>query len=247
MQTLGLGGESKRFDGWLKSLLWPSVENAWDVDYLGQQGMWICTVVAIVVAVTSLASGNVIAISMGMLISLFYFLGGLGVRQGSWPAAAIILLIFVLGTLIRVAYHELPNVFRILASFVPLSNLRATFLASLRKPVAEGEDRPTRFKEAWSDKVIDQMPARLWPVLETPFIVLSVCMLLLVLVMLAAAIASLMGLRRHVRPRKGPNLLPFCPSPSLTNPTPPPIIQIVPADVSVRVFSCLCPIRRGAP
>ena len=45
MQTLDLSGESKKSDGRLKSLLWPSVDNAWDVDYLGQQGFWICLII----------------------------------------------------------------------------------------------------------------------------------------------------------------------------------------------------------
>jgi len=44
MQTLDLSGERKKSDGRLKSLFWPTVENAWDVDYLGQQGFWICCV-----------------------------------------------------------------------------------------------------------------------------------------------------------------------------------------------------------
>jgi len=38
MQSLNLSGESKKSDGPLKSLFWPTVDNAWDVDYLGQQG-----------------------------------------------------------------------------------------------------------------------------------------------------------------------------------------------------------------
>lgn len=38
MQTLDLSGDAKKSDGRLKSLFWPTVENAWDVDYLGQQG-----------------------------------------------------------------------------------------------------------------------------------------------------------------------------------------------------------------
>ena len=41
MQTLGLTGEDKRSDGRLKSIFWPTVDNAWDVNYLGQQGFWI--------------------------------------------------------------------------------------------------------------------------------------------------------------------------------------------------------------
>ena len=40
MQTLGLSGETKRSDNWLKSIFWPAVENAWDVNYLGCWLQW---------------------------------------------------------------------------------------------------------------------------------------------------------------------------------------------------------------
>lgn len=46
MQTLELSGGSKRSDGVPKSIFRPSVENAWDVDYLGRQGFWICLIIA---------------------------------------------------------------------------------------------------------------------------------------------------------------------------------------------------------
>ena len=42
-----VSGESNRSDGRLKSIFWPTVENAWDVNYLGQQGFWICVIIAV--------------------------------------------------------------------------------------------------------------------------------------------------------------------------------------------------------
>src|SRR5271170_2030060 len=96
MQTLGLASENKRSDGWLKSLLWPSVENAWDVDYLGQQGMWVCTIVAVVSLILALLSANLVIIFIGILYALFFLLGGMGVREGNWPAAALVFVVQVL-------------------------------------------------------------------------------------------------------------------------------------------------------
>ena len=65
MQTLGLSGEAKRSERWLKSIFWPTVENAWDVDYLGRQGFWICLIIAAFQIVVSLVTGNPIMIATG--------------------------------------------------------------------------------------------------------------------------------------------------------------------------------------
>jgi hypothetical protein len=197
MQTLGLASESKRSDGWLKSLLWPRVENAWDVDYLGQQGMWICTLVAVSSLIMSFATANVLVIAIGVLAALFYLIGGMGVRQANWPAAAMVFALYVLGAIVQIAGGQVPNIFRIIFTFVLLSNLRAAFLASQWKPLAEGEDRPTRFSETLADKFIDQMPAKLWPILQIPFLILGIALLLFSLLFLGLAIASRLGVLPH--------------------------------------------------
>jgi hypothetical protein len=188
MQTLGLSSEEKRSDGWLKSLLWPTVENAWDVDYLGQQGMWVCTVVAAFTLLLSLMSGNVIVIAIGLLSAVFFVVGGMGIRESNWPAAAIVFAVHFANVLLG------PNVFMIVFGIVLLSNLRATFLAAEWKPAAEGEDRPTRFNESLADKYVDQMPRYLWPRLQIPFLILGVVMLLLSAVAVGFMLASRFGL-----------------------------------------------------
>lgn len=177
MQTLGLSSESRRSEGRLKSLFWPTVETAWDVDYLGQQGMWICTAVAIFTLVGSFLTGNIIAIFMGILVALFYLIGGMGIRQRNWPAAALIFVVYLFGLLaVGVTLYPL-GILRIAVAAVLLANVRAAFIASEWRPAAEGEDQPTRFSETLADKFIDQMPARLWPKLQIPFIVLGMAML----------------------------------------------------------------------
>jgi hypothetical protein len=191
MQTLGLSSEVKRSDGRLKSLLWPTVDNAWDVDYLGQQGMWICTVVAVFTLVTSLLSANPIVIAVGLLAALFFVVGGMGIRECNWPAAAIVLAVHLCNILLA------PNVFSILFGVVLLSNLRATFLAAEWKPAEEGEDRPTRFNDSLADKYIDQWPRLLWPRLQIPFLILGVSMLLLSLFGIAFTLANRFGLIPH--------------------------------------------------
>ena len=191
MQTLGLSSESQRSDGWLKSLLWPTVDNAWDVDYLGQQGMWVCTIVAVFGLGFSFITGNPVVIGIAMISALFFILGGMGIREASWPAAAMLFAVQLCNVLLK------PNVFSVAFTVILLSNLRATFLASEWRPAAEGEDRPTRFSESIADKYVDQLPRILWPKLQIPFFVLGAAMLLLSLLGVLYTVAVALGLIPH--------------------------------------------------
>jgi hypothetical protein len=196
MQTLGLSSEATRSDGRLKSLLWPTVENAWDVDYLGQQGMWICTAVAVFTLLGTVFSGNVVVIATGLFFALFYVLGGMGVRQANWPAAAFVFIVYLLGAMANLSFAPV-NIIRLVCALVLLSNVRAAFLAAEWKPAAEGEDRPTRFNQSLADKYIDQIPAKLWPRLQIPFIILAILVLLLELLGLGILLVQRFGLMPH--------------------------------------------------
>jgi hypothetical protein len=182
MQTLGLSGEGRRSDGWLKSLFWPTVENAWDVDYLGLQGFWICILVAVVQLVLGLLSGNPFSLAVLVAMSLVYFLGAMGVRQASWPAAALLFSLSFIGLLHRIALGQIPSVLAIGIAAVLLSNTRAAFLASQWRPAGEDEDKPTRFNESLRDKFVDQIPERAWPVAQIPFFALAAILLLMSIV-----------------------------------------------------------------
>lgn len=198
MQTLGLISESKRSDGRLKSLFWPRVENAWDVDYLGQQGMWICTAVAVLSLVSVFFAGNALVIALAILTALFYWLGGMGVRQGNWPAAAMVFVVYAINTaILGIALFSPTGFIHLAFALVLLSNVRAAFLASEWKPETDDADRPTRFSETLADKYIDQMPAKLWPKLQIPFIVLAIVMLLLSLLGAGAILVMRLGLLKH--------------------------------------------------
>lgn len=177
MQSLNLSGETRKSDGHLKSLLWPTVDNAWDVDYLGQQGFWICVVISILSLALILITGFAfnpanrgLVLALGLAYSLTFFVGGMGVRQSNWPAAAMIFTLYIVNQL---ASGGVPGVISIIIGAVLLSNVRATFLASRWKPAAEGEDRPTRFNETFRDRLVDQLPPKAWPILKIPFFIAS--------------------------------------------------------------------------
>jgi hypothetical protein len=197
MQTLGLSQESKRSDGRLKSIFWPTVENAWDVDYLGQQGFWICFLIAVFQLGLSLFTGNPLLIALGFLGGLVYFTGGMGVREKCWPAAALILACYLVETLYNMLSGLLftPGlVLRILFLGLLLSNLRATFIASEWRPAAEDEDIPQRFNDSLRDKLVDSWPPKLWPRLQIPFYILAVLWLILSLLGLIGAMLIRLGI-----------------------------------------------------
>ena len=194
MESLNLSGNDRRSDGWLKSLLWPTVDNAWDVNYLGQQGFWICLLIAVVTLVWSFLLGSPGAALLGLFSALFYFLGGVGVRQGSWHAALVVSLAYGLNMLTTLAAGSLPGLPTIIFAAILLTNLRAAFLASEWKPAGPDEDTPQRFSETLVDKFVDQLPIRLWPTLQIPFYVLGSLVILLTTLALAAVVAHRFGL-----------------------------------------------------
>jgi hypothetical protein len=165
METLGLSGSTPRTESRLKSLFWPSIETGTDVDYLGSQGYWVCTVVAVLSIVLLLSSGQAV---IALVTFVFFYLGGVGVRERSQYAAAAVLLMYVLGT-----FTTSPGVVRILIGALLLSNLRATWIASRWKPESAEAELPPRLSETFADKFADRLPMWLWPKVRVPYYIFS--------------------------------------------------------------------------
>ncbi len=208
MQSLNLSGSSKKSDGRIKSLFWPTVENAWDVDYLGQQGFWVCLAIAVLsfafLAFTASEvpnpAGRMTVFILAGVTFFVYVVGGMGVRESSWPAAAMIFTLYVVNQL---GSGRAPSILPVIVAGVLLSNVRATFLASRWKPAAEDEDRPTRFNETFRDKLVDQLPPKLWPILRIPFFIASALLLLFLFY-----VGAMLLLRPHPAPEFNENSTP---------------------------------------
>ncbi len=190
MQTLGLSDSDPRSEGRLKSLFWPSIQSGADVDYLGAQGYWVCAFVGGISFLALLLQGRPILASTILL--LFYF-GGVGVRQRDLIAAAIIFGYYSLDTLVSLVFMGVASpwgmsVLRIVITALLFSNLRATWLASRWQPDSEQAALPPRLNETWSDKFVDQWPARVWPIARIPYYICSCIFLLLVVAGLATMV-----------------------------------------------------------
>ena len=144
METLNLSGSSARNESRLKSLFWPPIENGSDVDYLGAQGYWVCTLVAVFSVVFLANSGKP---ATGAAILLFYYLGGVGVRERSRYAAVVVFAMYLLDPLIS------PGVVRILFAALLLSNLRATWIASGWGSGSEEALLPPRLHESVVEQI----------------------------------------------------------------------------------------------
>jgi hypothetical protein len=155
VQTLGLSDSAPRSDGRLKSLFWPSIQTGSDVDYLGAQGYWVCTIVAVLSGGFLILLGHWIS---GIAVLMFYYLGGVGVRERSRYAAAAVLVMYVAAGLTGGL-----GVVRVIITALLLSNLRATWIASQWKPESEEAILPPRLSETWSDNFADRFPMWLWP------------------------------------------------------------------------------------
>src|SRR5882762_4649575 len=106
MQTLGVSDSVPRSESRIKTLLWPSIRSGSDVDYLGIQGYWVCTFVAVmtlIVALFTIVNATdaqqfiMIPLIFG-LFSLFFYIGGIGVREGSRFAAVVVFVVYALDT-----------------------------------------------------------------------------------------------------------------------------------------------------
>jgi len=164
MQTLGLSNTLKS-ESRIKSLFWPSIQNTSDVDYLGAQGFWICSIVGVVSLPFLIAMGHPI---LAVAALVFYFIGGVGVRERSRYAAAIVFLVYAFDAVVAG-----PNVVRVLFTALLLSNLRATWISAVWERGAGEPVMAPRFGDTWTEKLADQLPMKLWPKAKIPFYVYS--------------------------------------------------------------------------
>jgi hypothetical protein len=174
MSTLGLSGPPEQEEGLFKRLLWPSVRNGHDVNLLGQQGFWICEAVAVLSAIILIFTGHPI---LAAVTSVFYALGGLGLREGSTAAAALVFTAWVCDQVAAIVAHRGGiGIVQLVIAAILFANLRGTIAATgWKKQLQPGEEEmvPMRFSETLVDKFRDQLSRRTWPTLRYVFYVFA--------------------------------------------------------------------------
>jgi hypothetical protein len=186
MQTMDLSGTAPQSENRLKSLFWPTIHSATDVDYLGSQGYWVCAIVAVFAFLTSIFIGHPIA---GFFSLLYFYLGGVGVREKSFFSAIVVFILFLADTMTA------PSILKFFGCVLLLSNMRATFIASFWDPGVAAMEAPMRFNETLGDKFVDTVPAWLWPKIRYGYYVyaclfLGLTLLGLILIVFRGPIAT---------------------------------------------------------
>ena len=158
MQTLGITDRPQEPDNIFRRIFWPS-NHAADVDALGQQGFWVCLAAAVLSLIQLAVQSHWI---LALAFAFFYFLGGIGVREHSRVAAIIVAAFFLLNLVgSAVALGAPPGFIPLGMLCLLLANIRGTWIASRWPSVADAF--PDRFHETWRDRLVDVLPARIWP------------------------------------------------------------------------------------
>lgn len=170
METLGLSGPPVRNENIFKRIFWPSADSV-DADMLGQQGFWICLLLAMLTVITAIVQGHVI---MGVLFALFYFLGGIGVREHDIVAAIAVATVYLSNAVAAILItRQFPSWLVLFVILILASNVRGCWIAAKWLRSGDPDLIPLRMNENWRDKLVDQMPAHLWPRIRAAFYVLA--------------------------------------------------------------------------
>ena len=194
MSTLGLSGPPSSNDSLLKRLFWPSIGDAADADMLGQQGFWICLIVSLLTIITTSLQGHWL---LGLYSGVFFFIGGIGIREHDVIAAIAVTVIYWMNIVDAILIRQFPGFLVFIAGAVLTANIRGCIVASQSARIDDPDAMPTRFNETWRDKIVDQLPARIWPRIRIAFYVLAAMTLLLVT---AGSVAILIKEPRVVQP-----------------------------------------------
>jgi len=171
MQTLGLSDSTPRTESRWRALLWPTIRNEGDFDYITTQGLWICFIVAAVTVVFTALAGSPF---MGAFEGIFFFFAGLGVRQRSRVAAIAAFSSYLLRALVMQRYTGNGfGILRIVFLALLFANIRGNWLSARWAREQPSPIPPTRLNETLGDKLADQLPTWLWPKVRFVFYVIA--------------------------------------------------------------------------
>jgi hypothetical protein len=170
MQTLGLSDSTPRSEGRLRALLWPTIRNSVDYDYVTQQGFWVC----VLVAAFTFGLASFLRSIPTALEGVFFLLAAIGVRERSRVAAVSAFSAYLMGVLIAQRYSGNGlSVVRIIFLALLLANVRGSWLAAQWSEASGGAELPPRLSESLADRFVDQLPRYVWPTARFVFYVLA--------------------------------------------------------------------------
>src|SRR5947209_9001525 len=171
MQTLGLSASTPLTESRWRALLWPTIRNEGDFDYITAQGLWICFIVAALTLAGSAFNGSFV---WGALESAFFFFAGVGVRQRSRAAAIAAFCSYLLSALVLQRYTGNGfGIVRIIFLALLFANIRGNWLSARWALKQQSSVTPIRLNQTLGDKLSDQLPIFLWPKVKVIFYLLA--------------------------------------------------------------------------
>jgi hypothetical protein len=182
MEILGLSSTTPRSDSRLKALFWPTIQHDGDLEYITEQGFWICTLIAAMSLVLTVLAGRPFS---GLFQFSFFFLAGVGVRQRSLAASIAVFVVYSADkiALWRLAWTSFSLIGMIIIALL-LANVRGILISS---EWAKQNELPhvDRLNQTFLDKLSGHWPELLWPKTKYLFALLAVIELILVGMLLA--------------------------------------------------------------
>jgi hypothetical protein len=183
MGYLGLSGDRIKEDNLFQRLFWPS-DHLGEVDSLGQQGFWVCILVATMSFIFVTVQGHWL---IALLAFVFFVLGGIGIREHSTPTALIIAIAYVTDQMASFLVGRFPGFLSLIAMVLLIANIRGTWIAARWVKQGDPDLLPERMNETWRDRLVDQMPQKVWPKTKAIFY----CISFVYLTLLALGIISI--------------------------------------------------------
>ena len=169
MGYLGLDETPVKDDNLFQRLFWPS-DHAGETDQLGQQGFWVCWVVAGISFLLLLVQGHWLLAPFTLLV---YGMGGIGIREHSQPAAMLVAIIYWMNQLAGLAVGQFPSFLGLAGGVLLIANIRGTYIAAKWAARGDADAFPERANETFTDRFVDQMPPVVWPRVKVPFFLLA--------------------------------------------------------------------------
>ena len=153
VQTLGLSDSTPRTESRWRALLWPTIHNEGDFDYITRQGFWVCSLVAAVTLVLSTFTGSLVG---GVFQGLFFCVG---VRERSRVAAIVAFSAYLLSVLVAQRLTGAGfGIVSIIFLALLFANIRGSWLSARWEKDLQAAVMPMRLSETIGDKLADQFP-----------------------------------------------------------------------------------------
>lgn len=186
MQTLGLDGAPPP-EPWYKLWVWPDVTEPEAAVSAARNGAIGSAAIGVLTSVFGTMATGPAALFDGA----FFLLAAIGIRQLSFPASAMALLLYVVKQAASAQHGQSPGVIGLALSLLLVGAVRAAWVAlrmSAQERAQIANDSPVA---SWTERAFQQMGSPLWRKVRILF---NIAMMLYFLLLLTGLVVLMAGL-----------------------------------------------------